>query len=64
MYTFQPTPTMANAAVLVQLILEAPMLKVACMLAEEHCNAVGGGLEIVGLYHATASGNLEMTSVK
>ncbi|CAE8729331.1 unnamed protein product, partial [Polarella glacialis] len=40
------------------------MLKVACMLAEEHCNAVGGGLEIVGLYHATASGNLEMTSVK
>ncbi|CAE8586860.1 unnamed protein product, partial [Polarella glacialis] len=25
---------------------------------------VGGGLEIVGLYHATASGNLEMTSVK
>eukprot|EP00930_Biecheleria_cincta_P092095 TRINITY_DN81900_c0_g1_i1.p1 TRINITY_DN81900_c0_g1~~TRINITY_DN81900_c0_g1_i1.p1 ORF type:complete len:227 (-),score=46.13 TRINITY_DN81900_c0_g1_i1:76-699(-) len=41
----------------------APMLKVACMLAEEHCKAVGG-LEIIGLYHAAPSGSTEMTPVK
>ncbi|CAJ1396656.1 unnamed protein product [Effrenium voratum] len=41
----------------------APMLKIACMLAEEHCKAVGG-MEIVGLYHATGSGSTEMTPVK
>eukprot|EP00933_Yihiella_yeosuensis_P051026 TRINITY_DN48856_c0_g1_i1.p1 TRINITY_DN48856_c0_g1~~TRINITY_DN48856_c0_g1_i1.p1 ORF type:complete len:212 (-),score=59.85 TRINITY_DN48856_c0_g1_i1:61-696(-) len=42
----------------------APMLKIACMLIEEHCKTAGENLEIVGLYHATASGNVEMTSVK
>jgi len=41
----------------------APMLKVACMLIEQHCRAVGG-LEIVGMYHATASGSFDMTPVK
>eukprot|EP00439_Symbiodinium_sp_Y106_P004719 s6579_g1.t1 len=40
-----------------------PMLKIACMLAEEHCKAAGD-LEIVGLYHATPSGSTEMTPVK
>jgi len=40
-----------------------PMLKIACMLTEEHCKAVGG-LEIIGLYHATPLGNTEMTPVK
>ena len=38
------------------------MLKIAFMLAEEHCR--GSELEIVGLYHATASGSSEMTTVK
>eukprot|EP00931_Biecheleriopsis_adriatica_P105652 TRINITY_DN80204_c0_g1_i1.p1 TRINITY_DN80204_c0_g1~~TRINITY_DN80204_c0_g1_i1.p1 ORF type:complete len:233 (+),score=62.72 TRINITY_DN80204_c0_g1_i1:67-699(+) len=40
-----------------------PMLKIACMLTEEHCKAAGG-LEIIGLYHATPSGSTEMTPVK
>mmetsp|Transcript_16224 Transcript_16224/g.48957 ORF Transcript_16224/g.48957 Transcript_16224/m.48957 type:complete len:209 (-) Transcript_16224:100-726(-) len=42
----------------------APMLKVACTLIEQHCRKEGGGLEIVGLYHASASGSLDMTPVK
>jgi len=41
----------------------APMLKVACMLIEQHCKTVGG-LEIVGMYHATISGSLDITPVK
>lgn len=41
----------------------APMLKIACMLAEEHCKLTGG-MEIVGIYHATPSGSTEMTPVK
>mmetsp|Transcript_41291 Transcript_41291/g.131309 ORF Transcript_41291/g.131309 Transcript_41291/m.131309 type:complete len:208 (-) Transcript_41291:127-750(-) len=41
----------------------APMLKVACMLIEQHCRAQGG-LEVVGLYHASASGSLDMAPVK
>merc|ERR1712241_105342 len=42
----------------------APMLKVACMLIDQHCRTAGGGLEIVGLYHANASGSAEIASVK
>ncbi|CAK9002779.1 unnamed protein product [Durusdinium trenchii] len=41
-----------------------PMLKVACMLAEEHCKSTDATMEIVGIYHATASGSTEMTPVK
>uniref|UniRef100_A0A7S2QED8 MPN domain-containing protein n=1 Tax=Zooxanthella nutricula TaxID=1333877 RepID=A0A7S2QED8_9DINO len=41
----------------------APMLKIACMLIEEHCREVGD-LEIVGLYHAAASGVPDMSRVK
>lgn len=39
------------------------MLKIAFMLVEEHCKSVGG-MEIIGIYHATASGSSEMTAVK
>eukprot|EP00403_Amphidinium_massartii_P033668 CAMPEP_0178439170 /NCGR_PEP_ID=MMETSP0689_2-20121128/36009_1 /TAXON_ID=160604 /ORGANISM="Amphidinium massartii, Strain CS-259" /LENGTH=215 /DNA_ID=CAMNT_0020061673 /DNA_START=44 /DNA_END=688 /DNA_ORIENTATION=- len=41
----------------------APMLKVAFMLIEQYCQEAGG-LEIVGLYYASASGALEMGPVK
>eukprot|EP00490_Sorites_sp_Unknown_P018397 CAMPEP_0114643288 /NCGR_PEP_ID=MMETSP0191-20121206/3299_1 /TAXON_ID=126664 /ORGANISM="Sorites sp." /LENGTH=195 /DNA_ID=CAMNT_0001855563 /DNA_START=29 /DNA_END=616 /DNA_ORIENTATION=+ len=41
-----------------------PMLKIACMLAEEHCKSTDASWEIVGIYHATPSGSTEMTPVK
>merc|ERR1719401_2368954 len=41
----------------------APMLKVACMLIEQHCRTVGN-LEIVGMYYASPSGSLDITPVK
>lgn len=41
-----------------------PMLKAAFMMIEQHCRNVGGGLEIVGIYHATSSGNTDITPVK
>merc|ERR1712059_88481 len=41
----------------------ATMLKVACMLIDEHCKSTGD-LEIVGLYHATRSGSFDITPVK
>eukprot|EP00434_Breviolum_minutum_P011085 symbB.v1.2.009780.t1/scaffold574.1/size185248/5 len=41
-----------------------PMLKIACMLAEEHCKSMDASMEIVGIYHATPSGSTEMTPVK
>mmetsp|Transcript_26503 Transcript_26503/g.69129 ORF Transcript_26503/g.69129 Transcript_26503/m.69129 type:complete len:211 (+) Transcript_26503:45-677(+) len=40
-----------------------PMLKVACLLIEQYCRSVGD-LEIVGLYHASASGLLDVAPVK
>lgn len=41
----------------------APMLKVASMLIEQHCKTVGG-LEIVGMYHASTLGSLDIAPVK
>mmetsp|Transcript_17993 Transcript_17993/g.49986 ORF Transcript_17993/g.49986 Transcript_17993/m.49986 type:complete len:213 (-) Transcript_17993:121-759(-) len=41
----------------------APMLKMACMLIEEHCRSVGD-LEIVGIYHAEPHGIGDMAAVK
>merc|ERR1712232_363954 len=42
----------------------APMLKIACMLIEQHCQNLGGGIEIVGMYHATASGAVDYKPVQ
>jgi len=40
-----------------------PMLKIACLLIEQYCRGIEG-LEIVGLYHASSSGSLEVAPVK
>merc|ERR1712110_159436 len=43
----------------------APMLKIACMLIEQYCRTLSGGAyEIVGLYHASATGSFDITPVK
>mmetsp|Transcript_134554 Transcript_134554/g.287896 ORF Transcript_134554/g.287896 Transcript_134554/m.287896 type:complete len:211 (+) Transcript_134554:111-743(+) len=42
----------------------APMLKVACMLIEQHCRALGNNLEIVGVYYASPSGAVDITPIK
>merc|ERR1719437_215966 len=41
----------------------APMLKIACMLIEQHCRTVGN-LEIVGIYYASPSGSVDITPIK
>jgi len=40
-----------------------PMLKIACLLIEQYCRSVGD-LEIIGVYHASASGSLDVAPVK
>merc|ERR1719265_107556 len=40
-----------------------PMLKIAFMLIEQHCRTCDD-LEIIGLYHATPSGSLDISPVK
>lgn len=40
----------------------APMLKIACMLIEQHCRNLD--LQIVGLYFAHPSGSLDVSPVK
>eukprot|EP00929_Paragymnodinium_shiwhaense_P115481 TRINITY_DN84407_c0_g1_i1.p2 TRINITY_DN84407_c0_g1~~TRINITY_DN84407_c0_g1_i1.p2 ORF type:complete len:194 (+),score=37.76 TRINITY_DN84407_c0_g1_i1:104-685(+) len=40
----------------------APMLKIAFMIIDQHCQSTSD--EIVGIYYATPSGNTELTPVK